>query len=160
MLRGRFGDTTGRPFLEGQVNLTRMGLVFEVSFLVDTGADRSLITPMEGMRMGINYSDLTPGGIFEGLGGIVEVYEETAILEFVEGGEKLHAYTFAIGITPPRKRNRPRHPEDVSALLGRDVLSRWRMSYNPSKNRITFDVISSDFTRKVPKGSERFRTRK
>jgi len=151
MLRGRFGDTTGRPFIEGHVQLVRLGVNFNVSFLLDTGADRTLISPVEGMRMGIDYSRLKPGPLFEGIGGTVKGYEETAILTFAEAGRFLYSYAFRIGITEPRKRRRPPHPDDIAALLGRDVLHQWRMSYNHSRKRLNLTVLSYDFRRPVPR---------
>lgn len=39
MLRGRFGDTSGRPYLEGRLFLPRLKLQGDISFIVDTGAE-------------------------------------------------------------------------------------------------------------------------
>lgn len=149
MLRGRFGDTTGRPFLEGHVQLTRLRVDFNISFLIDTGADRTIITPMEWMRMDFDYGLLVPGPYFEGLGGGVRGYEETAILSFLSTSNLLYSYTFTIGITPPRKPRRPKapSPEDVAALLGRDILHRWRIFYNKSTSRLSIKVLDCDFSR-------------
>jgi hypothetical protein len=30
--------------------------------------------------------------------------------------------------------------------LGRDILNRWSMSYNPSRGRLAIRVVSADFT--------------
>ena len=101
--------------------------------------------------MGIDYSRLTPSPIlFEGLGGFVRGYEETAILSFVEARRLLHSYAFVIAITEPRPRKRPPHPEDIVALLGRDLLSNWSMSYSQTNKRVQFKVLSSDFTTTIP----------
>ena len=70
MLRGRFGDTTGRPYLEGRLVIPRLSLESDISFLVDTGADRTVLLTADGQRMGIDYSDLTEDiGPSVGLGG-------------------------------------------------------------------------------------------
>ena len=43
MLEGRFGDTTGRPYVDGRLFvLGRQELNSNISFLVDTGADGSM----------------------------------------------------------------------------------------------------------------------
>ena len=69
MLRGRFGDTSGRPYMEGHVLLPRLGWSGNVSFIFDTGADTTLLMPLDAQRMGIDY------GLFEnevstlGIGG-------------------------------------------------------------------------------------------
>ena len=43
MLRGRFGDTSMRPYLEGRIFLPTIGIDGEASFLVDTGADKTTL---------------------------------------------------------------------------------------------------------------------
>ncbi|MXZ46889.1 MAG: hypothetical protein F4Z08_07880 [Chloroflexi bacterium] len=45
MIEGRFGDTSGRPYVEGRVYFARFDLEGDISFLVDTGADASLLNP-------------------------------------------------------------------------------------------------------------------
>jgi predicted aspartyl protease len=149
MLRGRFGDTTGRPFIEAHVHLVRPGIRFNLSFLVDTGADRTLITPMEGARMGLDYSKLRPGRTLEGLGGSVKGYEEPAILTFEESRKRLVSYTFEIGIAEPRRIRRSQHPEDVVVLLGRDVLQNFAMSYNQRREHLSLKVLAADFARRL-----------
>lgn len=47
MLRGRFGDTTGAPYIEGRLILTRLNLTADISFLVDTGADYTVLRTHE-----------------------------------------------------------------------------------------------------------------
>lgn len=39
MIVGRFGDTTGRPYVEAIVWFERLKVRMNVSFLVDTGAE-------------------------------------------------------------------------------------------------------------------------
>ena len=39
MLKGRFGDTSGRPYIEGHILLPRLKKRGNVSFVFDTGAD-------------------------------------------------------------------------------------------------------------------------
>ena len=58
MLRGRFGNTSGRPFLEGRLILPNRNLSFEISFLVDTGADDTILMPADGIRVGLDYGQL------------------------------------------------------------------------------------------------------
>ena len=58
MLRGRFGDSTGRPYIEGRLIIPRLNIKSDMSFLVDTGADRSLLMPGDGRRLAIDYSKL------------------------------------------------------------------------------------------------------
>ena len=69
MLRGRFGDTSGRPYMEGHVLLPRLGLSGNVSFIFDTGADTSLLMPLDAQRMGIDYGLLGNELSTLGIGG-------------------------------------------------------------------------------------------
>ena len=61
MLRGRIGNTTSRPFIEGQLSIQSIGIESEkVSFLADTGADVGLLAPVDSTRLGVDYTRCTP----------------------------------------------------------------------------------------------------
>lgn len=139
MLHGRFGDTSGRPYLEGLLILTRLNIRSEISFLVDTGSDVTLLNPLDGFRMGVDYSRLTGHADTGGIGGGMKCFLEPALVVFREA-DRLVTYNidyFHIS-----------HPEDVddtlNSILGRDVLDRLRMVYNPSADQLTFTVKSAD----------------
>ena len=141
MLRGRFGDTSGRPYIEGRLILTRLGIAGDVSFLVDTGADNSLLMPLDGVRLGIDYSALSGSVQCIGIGGLTNHYIEPATLVFAEPGLNLYLYMIQLQIAAAS-------PDimNVVSLLGRDVLRHWRMVCDPTRNRLTFGVLSSDYT--------------
>ena len=141
MLRGRFGDTSGRPDPEGRVILPRLHVQGNISFLVDTGADNTVLMPIDAVRMGLDYAELRGNKLSVGVGGYSQMFVEPGAAIFLEGSKRLHLYYLDIHI--------PSHtPEiaDLPSLLGRDVLDRWRMHYNPSANALTFKVHSSDKT--------------
>ena len=54
MLQGRYGDTTKSPYVEALLHIPRLGIKSDISFLVDTGADYSVLMPADRERMGIN----------------------------------------------------------------------------------------------------------
>lgn len=139
MLRGRFGDTSGRPYIEGRLIFPNLKIRSDISFCVDTGADRSVLLPNDGMRMGIDYMKLTGDAESVGVGGICHNYIEPVLVVFSEPRRFLYVYSIDLEITNP-------DPEimDLPSLLGRDVLNRWRMTYDPTKNSLTFRVISAD----------------
>jgi len=89
--------------------------------------------------MGMDYSQLIGDAEMVGVGGVCHNYVEPVIVVFSEPQKFLYVYNIALEITPP-------NPEimDIPSLLGRDILDQWRMTYNPSKNRLTFKVISAD----------------
>lgn len=141
MIRGRFGDTTGRPYIEGRLIVPRLNLRSDVSFIVDTGADNSLLMPLDGMRMGIDYAGLSGDAESVGIGGISRNFVEPAIIVFSEPRHNLFVYMIQLQICSP-------FPDilNIPSLLGRDILDRWRMTYNPSKRYLAFKVLSADYT--------------
>ena len=60
MLSGRFGGTTGRPYIEAFLSIPSMGINGAVSFLIDTGADSTVLMQADATRLQLDYSQLTP----------------------------------------------------------------------------------------------------
>ncbi len=145
MLRGRFGDTSGRPYLEGRLILPKLRIDSDISWCVDTGADRSLLMPGDGVRMGIDFTKLTRETESVGVGGTTRNYLEAAWLVFSVPGQFLYAYTVDLEISPPSG-----DIMDLPFLLGREILHRWRMTYNFVRKRISFDVLSADVVIPIP----------
>ena len=55
MLVGKF-DESGKPHLRGIIVLPRLSKSIYINFLVDTGADITLLTPSDGIRTGLTTS--------------------------------------------------------------------------------------------------------
>ena len=91
---------------------------------MDRKADTSLPMPLDAQRMGI--------------GGISENFVESAYLAFV-GDEALHGYEIELHICKPADELMT-----VPSLLGRDIVDRWRVTYDKSASELLADVISSD----------------
>lgn len=142
MISGRFGNTTGRPYVNGRLLLSRLKLSANLSFLVDTGADSSTLMPADAIKMGIDHKKLINPTVVGGMGGNAKCFQETAILVFDEPNRNLTRYYF-IKIMIPEP-----HPDlmHMPAILGRDILDRWRMSYDPSNAGLKFTVRSADHT--------------
>ena len=145
MLTGRFGDTTGRPYIEGRLILPRLKIRGDISFCVDTGADQSLLLPGDGERMGVDYTKLTGKAQSMGLGGICYNFMEPALFVFSEPKRFLYVYIMLLAIAPASPKMMA-----IPSLLGRDILDRWRMVYHPAKKRLIFHVVSADVTVPIP----------
>ena len=141
MLYGRFGNTSGRPFLEGRLILPRLEIAGHVSFLVDTGADESFLHPADGLLLGVPYANLQDEHESVAIGGSVRTCIEPAVIAFSEAGVAVHAYHVRIGIPEPTQDTM-----GLPSLLGRDVLDHWRMVYEPSNRLLAFEVLSADAT--------------
>ena len=118
--------------------LPRMGLNGNISFLFDTGADSSVLMPLDAQRMGIDYKKLRRIEQSFGIGGASETYIEPAYLAFV-GDDELYGYEIDVRICAPSNSILP-----IPSLLGRDIIDRWRVTYDKPESRLSAEVISSD----------------
>lgn len=145
MLRGRFGDTTGRPYLEGRLVIPHFEIVADVSFLVDTGADSSLLAPADGLAMGLDYSSLGDVSESVGTGGIARSYILPASIAFTDPGNEILVYHVNLDVAVP-------DPEimEMPSLLGREILDRWRMVYDPTEGELSFVTKSFDLRLPIP----------
>ena len=140
MLRGRFGDTTGRPYLEGRLLIPQFNIDARISFLVDTGADSSLIAPADAREMGIDYTKLRKPTESLGMGGFALSHPVRGSLAFTDPGKFIYVYHLdALDIAAPDPEI-----EEMPSLLGREILDRWRMTYDPSRKTLSFLVRSAD----------------
>ena len=141
MLRGRFGATSGQPYIEGLLLIPRLQISADISLIVDTGADNCVLTPLDGQRIGVNYAALNTPIESVGFGGISTDFVEPAWLVFSEPKRCLYAYKIGLLIATPTP-----DIQTLPSVLGRDVLDNWRMTYDKPKGRITFKVLSADMT--------------
>ena len=139
MLQGRFGNTSGRPYIEARVAFPRLNIAGDISFIFDTGADSSLLMPIDSSRMGVDFSQLTTTTESHGIGGLNKQFLEPAILAFTEPGVCLHIYLLSLRIATPT-------PEiaDIPSLLGRDIIDRWAITYDKQNTGLTAEVFQSD----------------
>jgi hypothetical protein len=144
VLTGRFGDTSGRPYIEGRLSIPRLKVAGNISFLVDTGADQTLLMPDDARFLSIDFSMLRSKSLASGIGGASGVFLEPAYLLFTEPSKRVYAYSIRLLISEPLANH-----VGVPSLLGRDVLDRWRMVYEPSQGKLIFTVKSADRTAKI-----------
>jgi hypothetical protein len=139
---GRFGNTTGRPYVNGRLLLPRLNLSSNLSFLVDTGADVSTLMPTDGLKMNINYQTLGDSMLVDGIGGNARCFQEEAVLAFDEPNRNLiRFYAITLMILEAQQAL-----TTLPSIVGRDILDRWRMNYDPSRNKLEFTVRSADLT--------------
>jgi hypothetical protein len=122
MIVGRFGSTSGRPYMAAHVNIQSQRIFGEVSFLVDTGADSTVLMPVDAGRLGVEYGRLSETTKSTGMGGESEDFVEQAQLVFRDDSDVLYVYDVALVIARPRPKI-----DILPSLLGRDVIDRWRL---------------------------------
>ncbi len=141
MIIGGFGESSGRPFIGGRIILPRLDIQGDVSFLMDTGADTSVLMPSDAGKVGIPYDLLEGDRECAGVGGTVHSFVERAILVFSHPDRTLYGYDLEIDIMPYDAAM-----EEVPSLLGRDVLDRWRILYDPQGSGLRAKPRSADIT--------------
>lgn len=155
MIAGRFGDTSGRPVIEGKIILPRLGIEDNVSFLMNTGADTSALMPGDARRLGVLYDRLEGSRECGGIGGTVHSFVERAILIFSYPHRTLYGYDLEVDIMPYDPGM-----EEVPSLLDRDVLDRWRVVYDPQGAGLRARPRSADITIDLTKSTETGQTAK
>ena len=128
MIRGEFqtiddADDADAPCVSVIVHIPSIGVAgMSVSFLIDTGADRSLIGDRDANRMfrrfGVDPARLRRGPSSQGLGGVAEMRTAEATLRFDD-----FPITISIDILEPS----PDVRFHVPSLLGRDVLAHFAL---------------------------------
>lgn len=125
--------------MRGRVYFPRLQVSGSVSFLVDTGADSSALHTGDVRRLQIDVSKLKNPTKLNGIGGTAVYYQEDVLLVFVEPKLAVHAYRLVLEVAHPTQRTLR-----LPSILGRDVIDRWRMTYDPSTANLSFDVLSAD----------------
>lgn len=143
MIRGRFGNTSGAPYLEAHIFLPRLKLRGLVSFLVDTGADGTVLMPTDAKKLGVKFKSLRNPTVSEGVGGEAKGFNEKAILAFSDA-QYVYSYSLDVEFSEPTKHNQ-RFP----SLLGRDILDNWRIVLERSRRTATFNPRAWDFRQKT-----------
>jgi hypothetical protein len=139
MLAGRFGGTTGRPYIEAFVWIPSLRVRGAVSFLVDTGADSTVLMQLDAIRLNIDYASLTETRINTGIGGNSTDWIVPATILFSEPRVKIYGYDITLTIVHPKPEL-----ETCPSLLGRDIINKWRMVYDPPANSLKVEVLRYD----------------
>ena len=129
MIQGRFGDATGRPYVDGRLLLPRPKVSQNVSFPVDTGADRTTLMPADARMLGVSYSNLKDPISVGGVGGESRCCQENALVTFYEGNRDLLRF-YSIDLIVSEQAASLLH---LPSNLGRDILDRWHMRYGPDQ---------------------------
>ncbi len=103
-----------------------------MSFLVDTGADTTLLMPADSRKLGVNFGTLRNPTVSQGVGGLARGFTEQTVLGFSDG-RYVYSYLLDLELSASTKEN-----QRLPSLLGRDVLNRWRMVADYTKRQITF----------------------
>ena len=109
--------------------------------MVDTGADSWVIAPTDAELLGIDYSRLKDPVDVLGVAGKHRCFPERAKMIIPLSDYPPLEYSIYIGILEQDPELDP-----LPSLLGRDVLNKWRMDYDPAHENLCFRPSGSDLS--------------
>ena len=134
-MTGRFRK--GRPYVVATVALPRLNLAGQVCCLLDTGADMSLLAPSDALRIGCRADDIPPVAAV-GWDGDMNVGWEQAMVAFDDIVLKIYLINIGVVAAEPN----PRH--SMPSVIGRDLLDRWRIVWEPRKGTLDIELNHAD----------------
>jgi hypothetical protein len=138
MILGRFDRVSGRPTVDCHLTIRSLNIDGVVPFLVDTGADSTLLMPIDARRLKIPFEKLTNERVVYGLGGSAKVFYIPAVL-IVSDKETAYAYRFALEIAEPNE-----DIDGMPSLIGRDIMKHWNMTLDFPEHKFSFKVQMCD----------------
>jgi hypothetical protein len=138
MLRGRFGDTSGQPYIEGRLLIKKLQVCSFFSFCIDTGSDDTVLLPIDSGTIPIDFSKLNEISTSCTLNGDCNLYIIPARLQFFEP-TCIYSYDIELKIAPM-------NPEimELPSIVGRNIIDHWSMNYCRIKKRLNIKVLDAD----------------
>ena len=132
-------DEHGRPRIRALVKLPRLNAYGNIRFVVDTGADVTMISYHDADLLGIKPNQLRRPTDTHGIGGSIRCFKERSFLHFEEAAGKIHAYRVEAQIASPDQT-------PPVSLLGRDVMRRWVLLHHQLAGIVQAVVLEADKT--------------
>jgi predicted aspartyl protease len=127
MIHGYLSTPERRPFVHGLLQFPSLdNRALAVEMLIDTGADRTVLGPVDALRLGIDLSTLPTGPLSTGIGGQTPT-------RCVEATLTLGTFSTALTLTMLAPT---RQPLPLPSLLGRDVLAHMALFFDQRTARV------------------------
>lgn len=135
MIRGYFGGPAERlrPFVIAHLTLLDLRLSGTVHFLVDTGADSTLLAPRDAFALGVDLSRLPHDAASTGVGGRTPTVSTAARITL-----DTHTFTIPLRILAPTSRRQRHQLSTIPSLLGRDLLGHFALFVDQRTHRVLF----------------------
>ena len=126
------------PFIGARVYLLSQKLAFDLDFLLDTGADATMLSPGDVFKFGVDVGALTgQERFYTGIGGSMRMVQEDARIIFYDedAGEWHGLFTTLLIATPENAGPLTRLP----SILGRDILNDYLCTLDARQGKVTLD---------------------
>ena len=134
-----FYDLYGRPAVKGLVTINLVGVQCAVNFLVDTGADVTCLHYPDVAVADMNsqiLEEVSQAARFGGVGGAADYFVTPARVDFLdEPDRKMVSHSIDLCVAAPSQEGAYR-----PSLLGRDILDRHLMIYDPRNGRLELHI--------------------
>ena len=125
-----------RPMVTGLARLPNSSLERSIVFLVDTGAEVTMLHPLDAEQLGLDFAGLGCGKSIAGIGGSAKVFDQQLRLLFPDADTGAwYEYNLMVLVAAPTEHNK-----SFPSLLGRDILRFWLTEYDPSNGLVRFTV--------------------
>ena len=126
-----FAGVPARPFIEVRLHV-QGSTPTAIPFLIDTGADRSVLHPADASQLGMApwEIDFSSGPPISGVGGSMRIMPITTRVIFRTETDQYPRYVWmnsTVYLAEPSEEN-----WDMPSLLGRDLLQPFRLVMEPS----------------------------
>jgi hypothetical protein len=124
MIRGFLLGAPGRlrPFVTARVAIPSQQVVGNVDFLIDTGADATLLAPGDALDLGLDVAELPQGPRSTGVGGTTTTVSAQATITLDQ-----HSFTIPLRILAPRSNRQRAALARIPSLFGRDLLAHFAL---------------------------------
>jgi len=96
--------------------------------------------PKDGVRTGLDFDRLNRGEMVVGIGGLVELSVEACTVLMRDDSGATLGFSIEVGIAPPENEYL-----ELPSLLGRDVLNRMELVFDPPRSKLNLIAESFDF---------------
>lgn len=143
MITGEYDAALGGR-INGLVHFPSLNRTLNVSFVVDTGASLTSISPRDLLSLGLDVlADLPaqPGPVpLTSAGGPVSWWLTDALLGFTHDDGSFTRIAMSVALVPAL---------GSPSLLGRDILDRGTLLYDGRASSVTFDIPQGDLRLQV-----------